>query len=75
MQKAVYEYLTRVTRNTTCKGTFCRGYIFDFRIYFNVLRARARVMCEGRSCEASLGTTRLRVYGGVDVSALSYFGH
>jgi len=41
--------------------------IFDFRIYFNVLRSRARVMCEGGSCDASLGITQLRVYGGVDV--------
>jgi len=47
--------------------------IFDLRIYFDtVARACAYVICEGGSCEASLGTTRLRVYGGVDVRLCSF---
>jgi hypothetical protein len=47
--------------------------IFDFRIYFNtVARACAYFMCEGGSREGSLGTTRLRVYGGVDVRLCAF---
>jgi hypothetical protein len=44
-----------------------------FRIYFNtVARACVYIMCEGGSCEASLGTTRLRVYRGVDVRLCAF---
>jgi hypothetical protein len=35
---------------------------FRFLCIFNVLRVRAYVMCEGGSCEASLGTAQLSVW-------------